>query len=63
MRDEGFLVSVVPDVVVRPADGAEVPSLAAEAWVGAVIEDGSRTGLVGDLARVLLLGGDDLDAS
>ena len=48
LRDDGFLVSVEAVVVVRPVGGTALPSLATDACVGAVMEAGRRTGLVGD---------------
>lgn len=54
LRVEGFLARVV---LVRPVEGGEFPSLAADAWVEAVIEAGKRTGFVGDLGRGLTKGG------
>jgi hypothetical protein len=54
LRVEGFLARVV---LVRLVEGGEFPSLAADAWVEAVIEAGKRTGFVGDLGRGLTNGG------
>ena len=48
LSEDGFLVSVEAVVVVRPVGGAALPSLEADACVGAVMEAGRRTGLVGD---------------
>lgn len=50
LREEGFRVRVEAVVLVRSPELAD-PSLAEEAWVGAVAEAGSRAGLVGDLVR------------
>lgn len=55
LSEDGFLVRDVAGFSARPAAGAALPCLALDDCVCAVIEFGRRTGLVGDLARGLVV--------
>lgn len=56
LREDGFLVKVGAVGFVRAVDGPALPSLAENAWVGAVAEAGRRAGFVGDFARGAFVG-------